>query len=270
MALDGYFLSKLKDELLSRAVGTKIDKVQQPSKDEILLTLRHRSGSEKLLICVRADAPRVHFTAQNAQNPTQPPMFCMLLRKYLTGAKITNVRQIGLDRLLFFDLDATTEIGDKTTLQLCVETMGTYSNLILIAADGKIIDAAKRIDFAASSVRQILPGLPYVLPQQQGKLNLETETADAVAGAILAKGGKLLSSAALQTVQGISPHRVGRNRCGADRRPKGQSAGGFAADEAGAAPRSGVLYGARRRRRAERDRVDAYLSVRRRVPGQGL
>ncbi len=205
MALDGYFLSKLKDELLSRAVGTKIDKVQQPSKDEILLTLRRKSGSEKLLICVRADAPRVHFTAQNAQNPTQPPMFCMLLRKYLTGAKITNVRQIGLDRLLFFDLDATTEIGDKTTLQLCVETMGTYSNLILIAADGKIIDAAKRIDFAASSVRQILPGLPYVLPQQQGKLNLETETADAVAGAILAKGGKLLSSAALQTVQGISP-----------------------------------------------------------------
>ncbi len=205
MALDGYFLSKLKDELLSRAVGTKIDKVQQPSKDEILLTLRRKSGSEKLLICVRADAPRVHFTAQNAQNPTQPPMFCMLLRKYLTGAKITNVRQIGLDRLLFFDLDATTEIGDKTTLQLCVETMGTYSNLILIAADGKIIDAAKRIDFAASSVRQILPGLPYVLPQQQGKLNLETASADAVAGAILAKGGKLLSSAALQTVQGISP-----------------------------------------------------------------
>ena len=205
MALDGYFLSKLKDDLLSRAVGTKIDKVQQPSKDEILLTLRRKSGSEKLLICVRADAPRVHFTAQNAQNPTQPPMFCMLLRKYLTGAKITNVRQIGLDRLLFFDLDATTEIGDKTTLQLCVETMGTYSNLILIAADGKIIDAAKRIDFAASSVRQILPGLPYVLPQQQGKLNLETETADAVAQAIFAKGGKLLSSAALQTVQGISP-----------------------------------------------------------------
>ena len=205
MALDGYFLSKLKDELLIRAVGTKIDKVQQPSKDEILLTLRHRTGSEKLLICVRADAPRVHFTAQSAQNPTQPPMFCMLLRKYLTGAKIVDVRQIGLDRLLFFDLDATTEIGDKTTLQLCVETMGTYSNLILIAADGRIIDAAKRIDFAASSVRQILPGLPYELPQQQGKLNLETETADAVAQVILAKSNKLLSSAALQTVQGISP-----------------------------------------------------------------
>ena len=205
MALDGYFLSKLKDELCQRAVGAKIDKVQQPSKDEILLTLRHRSGSEKLLICVRADAPRVHFTAQNAQNPTTPPMFCMLLRKYLTGAKITAVRQIGLDRLLFFDLDATTEIGDKTTLQLCVETMGTYSNLILIAADGKIIDAAKRIDFAASSVRQILPGLAYTLPQQQGKLNLETEPAEAVAEAIAAKGNKLLSSAALQTVQGISP-----------------------------------------------------------------
>ena len=205
MALDGYFLSKLKDELCLRAVGAKIDKVQQPSKDEILLTLRHRTGSEKLLICVRADAPRVHFTDQNAQNPTQPPMFCMLLRKYLTGAKITAVRQIGLDRLLFFNLDATTEIGDKTTLQLCVETMGTYSNLILIAADGKIIDAAKRIDFAASSVRQILPGLAYTLPQQQGKLNLETEPAEAVAEAIAAKGSKLLSSAALQTVQGISP-----------------------------------------------------------------
>ena len=205
MALDGLFLSKIKDELERRALGARIDKVQQPSKDEVLFSLRHKNGGEKLLCCVRADAPRLHLTAQSAESPLQPPMFCMLLRKYLIGARITAVRQIGLDRLLFLDLDATTEIGDRTQLSLCVETMGTYSNLILIGADGRIIDAMKRIDFAASSVRQILPGLPYVLPEQQGKLCLETETAEAVTAAILQKGSKLLSSAALQTVQGISP-----------------------------------------------------------------
>ena len=205
MALDGYFLSKLKDELALRAVGARIDKVQQPSKDEVLLSLRSKSGAEKLLCCVRADAPRLHLTAQSAESPQTPPMFCMLLRKYLVGARITGVRQVGLDRLLFLDLDATTDIGDKTKLTLCAETMGTYSNLILIGENGRIIDAMKRIDYAASSVRQILPGLPYVLPQQQEKLCLETETADAVAEAILQKSGKLLSSAALQTVQGISP-----------------------------------------------------------------
>ena len=205
MALDGYFLSKIKDELERRAVGARIDKVQQPSKDEVLFSLRGKAGVEKLLCCVRADAPRLHFTAQGAESPQTPPMFCMLLRKYLIGARIIAVRQIGLDRLLFLDLDATNEIGDKTSLSLCVETMGTYSNLILVGEDGRIIDAMKRIDFAASSERQILPGLPYVLPRQQEKLCLETGTAEAVTQAILAKSGKALSSAALQTVQGISP-----------------------------------------------------------------
>lgn len=205
MALDGYFLSKVKDELERRAVGARIEKVQQPSKDEVLFSLRAKTGAEKLLCCVRADAPRLHFTAQGADSPQTPPMFCMLLRKYLVGARIVGVRQIGLDRLLFLDLDATNGIGDKTSLSLCVETMGTYSNLILVGPDGRIIDAMKRIDFAASSVRQILPGLLYALPQQQEKLCLETETAEAVAEAVLAKTGKALSSASLQTVQGISP-----------------------------------------------------------------
>jgi predicted ribosome quality control (RQC) complex YloA/Tae2 family protein len=205
MALDGLFFSKIKDELERRAVGARIDKVQQPSKDEVLLSLRGKAGAEKLLCCVRADAPRLHLTAQSAESPQTPPMFCMLLRKYLVGARITGVRQLGLDRLLFLDLDAANEIGDRIGLTLCAETMGTYSNLILVGPDGRIIDAAKRIDFAASSERQILPGLPYVLPRQQEKLCLETETAEAVTKAILSKPAKALSSAALQTVQGISP-----------------------------------------------------------------
>ncbi len=205
MALDGLFLSKLKDEFASRVVSARIDKIQQPSKDEVLFSLRGKTGQEKLLCCVRADAPRLHLTTQSAESPQLPPMFCMLLRKYLVGARVTDVRQIGLDRILFLDLDATTEIGDRTKLTLCAETMGTYSNLILIGEDGRIIDAMKRIDYAASSVRQILPGLPYTLPQQQDKLCLETETAETIAAAVLSRGGKLLSSAALQTIQGISP-----------------------------------------------------------------
>ncbi len=205
MALDGIFLSKIRDEIVSRALDSRVDKIQQPTRDEIILVLRGRNGAQRLLICVRSDSPRVHFTAQTAENPAAPPMFCMLLRKHLSAAKLIGVRQQELDRLLFLDFDAANEIGDRVSLTLCVEIMGTYSNLILIGPDGKILDAAKRIDFAASSVRQILPGLPYVLPAPQDKLCLETAGVAPVLERLRQTPGKLLSGALMNAVQGISP-----------------------------------------------------------------
>ena len=133
MALDGIFLSKIKDELTDKAVGLRVDRVNQPTRDEIILNLRGKGCSYKLLFCVRADSPRVHFTSHPIDNPPVPPMFCMLMRKYLTGALLKGIRQQEMDRILFVDFDATNEIGDRTELTLCIEIMGKYSNLILIS-----------------------------------------------------------------------------------------------------------------------------------------
>lgn len=204
MALDGIFLTKVKDELTKNAVGLRVDKVNQPTKDEIILSLRGKSGAFKLLCCVRADSPRIHFTSHNIDNPPTPPMFCMLMRKYLTGALIKNVRQHEMDRILFIDFDATNEIGDRIELSLCIEIMGKYSNLILIK-DNRIVDSIKRVDFTTSSVRQILPGLEYQLPPQQYKLNIESTDTDTVIKKILSFSDKYLSSAIMNTIQGVSP-----------------------------------------------------------------
>ncbi|MBQ7118436.1 MAG: NFACT family protein [Clostridia bacterium] len=204
MALDGIFLSKTKDELINKTVGLRVDRVNQPTKDEIILNLRGKGCSYRLLFCVRADSPRVHFTSHLIDNPPVPPMFCMLMRKYLTGALIKNIRQQEMDRILFIDFDATNEIGDRTELTLCTEIMGKYSNLILIR-EGKVVDAVKRVDITTSSVRQILPGIEYKLPPAQGKLNLETESVDGIIEAILVQKDKLLSSAIINSLQGVSP-----------------------------------------------------------------
>lgn len=204
MALDGIFLRKVRTELLNEAVGLRVDKVNQPTKDEIILNLRGRSVTKKLLLCVRADSPRVHFTTHNIDNPPVPPMFCMLMRKYLQGALIENIRQFETDRILFIDFDATNEIGDRIELTLCIEIMGKYSNLILISS-GKIIDSIKRVDYTTSSVRQILPGLGYNLPPKQDKLSLESADVKQVIERILTQKDKYLSSAVLNTVQGVSP-----------------------------------------------------------------
>ena len=205
MALDGIFLSKIKDELLENAFGLRVDKVNQPTRDEIILSLRGRQGNYKLLICVRADSPRIHFTSHPIDNPPVPPMFCMLLRKHLSGALITGIRQQGLDRILFVDFLATNEIGDKRTLTLCIEIMSKYSNLILISEDGIILDSAKRVDITTSSVRQILPGLPYKLPPMQNKLCLESTQTDLIVSTVLSYKDKMLSSALMATIEGISP-----------------------------------------------------------------
>ncbi len=204
MALDGIFLSKVKNEIADRAVGLRVDRVNQPTRDEIVLSMRGKSGNCKLLFCVRADSARVHFTAHNIDNPPTPPMFCMLMRKYLTSASLKAVRQHESDRILFFDFDATNEIGDRIELTLCIEIMGKYSNLILLSGE-KIIDSIKRVDITTSSVRQILPGLTYKLPPAQGKISLESESIDTIAERILTYGEKSFSGAVMAAMQGVSP-----------------------------------------------------------------
>lgn len=205
MALDGIFLHFLKQEIEREALGARVEKVSQPSKEELVLSLRNRTGAYKLLLSVRSNSPRVHFTKYAPDNPQTPPMLCMLLRKTLVGAVLTGLRQVGLDRVLFLDFDASNEIGDRVHPSLCIEIMARHSNIILLDENGTVIDAVKRIDAAKSSVREILPGVPYELPPVQDKVNLLQEDARAAYERVLPEGEARLSAALLHSLQGVSP-----------------------------------------------------------------
>ncbi len=205
MPLDGFTLHFLALELKSEIVGCRVEKVHQPSKDELVLHLRDRNGAKKLFLSASANSPRVHLIKNTPENPSTPPMFCMLMRKHLTSAVITDVRQKGLDRVLFIDFSATNELGDRVELSLCAEIMAKHSNLILIAQNGRIVDAVKRIDLTQSSVRQILPGFEYLDPPAQNKLSLLEKGAEEVADKVFSFTSKMLSSALLGTVEGASP-----------------------------------------------------------------
>ena len=205
MATDGLFLHFLKNEIGSYAVGAKIDKIYLPTKYELVLSLRTRSENRKLFISVGGNAPRINFTAYSPENPAKPPMLCMLFRKQLTGAVITDVRQAGCDRIIFIDMDATDEIGDRVKRTLIIEIMAQYSNCILTDGDGIIIDALKRVDASKSSFREILPKLEYKMPPGQDKLNIaECETA-LICDRVFSFTDKKLSQALLNTVSGLSP-----------------------------------------------------------------
>lgn len=205
MGLDGLTLGFVTNELASYIIGSKVEKVYQPSKQEMVLLLRTRNGAYRLYLSADGQSPRVHLTSYNFENPKQPPMLCMMLRKRLVGAKIISVEQIENDRILFFTFDGTTEIGDRTTYYLVCEIMAQKSNIILLDENKKILDAVKRIDENKSSVREILPGLNYELPPMLLKSDLHKESAENITEKILEKSSKMLSKAVLDTVSGISP-----------------------------------------------------------------
>ena len=205
MALDGITLGLVKNELKNYIIGSKIEKVHQPSKNELVLILRTRNGGYRLYLSCDGQSPRVHLTRYNLENPKVPPMLCMLLRKRLCGATLTEITQISNDRILIFEFDGTTEIGDRTKYYLICEIMGQRSNIILCDIDYKIIDAVKRIDEDKSSVREILPGLKYELPPMQEKCNIITDNSEKIVDIILSNPEKMLSKAILECVEGFSP-----------------------------------------------------------------
>jgi len=205
MALDGATLSLLRRELSQQLVGAKVDKVQQPSREELVLVMRSREGTFRLLISTRASCPRINITPQNIENPAQPPMFCMLMRKKLCGARLEGIRQQGMDRVLMMDFEAINELGDRCILTIIVEIMGRCSNAVLVDSDGKIIDALKRVDGAMSTMRMIQPGLKYSQPPQQDKLNILESSTEDICTRVASCLGKSLSKACLEAIQGISP-----------------------------------------------------------------
>ena len=206
MALDGAFLRQIKKELEENLINSKVDKIYQPSKDEIILFMRSREGVKKLLISARANSPRINITSSSPENPKVPPMLCMLLRKRLSGARLREIRQPELERLLFLDFEGTNELGDTVMMSLAVEIMGQYSNIIFIDSDGMIIDAVKRVDISMSSQRLVLPNMKYELPPKQNKLCMLEYGADDIIKAVQSISKNMpLSKALLATVQGISP-----------------------------------------------------------------
>lgn len=206
MSLDGLFLHCIRAELENSIIGAKVDKVYQPSSEELLFSLRTKmQGGKKLLLSARANSPRINLTGASYENPASPPMLCMLLRKRLGGATVTAIRQNGCDRILFLDFLAVNEMGEKENLSLAVEIMAQYSNVVLVSEDGMIIDALKRVDFTKSSKRLVLPGVKYELPPAQDKVNILEETTDLATERIMSFPNKTVSSATLSSVMGVSP-----------------------------------------------------------------
>ena len=204
MAFDGALLKCVKSELKENLMDSKVDKTHQPSKDELIITFRARFGSYKLLISIKANSARIHLTNKPIENPKVPPMICMLLRKKLAGAKLVNIRQKGLERVLFFDFDTVNDIFEKQRLVLIVEIMGKYSNVILADKNYNIIDALRRVNEDMSSKRQVLPGVKYTLPSSQGKLNILNEQTANIAQKIAESKLESTSKAVSHVLQGLS------------------------------------------------------------------
>ncbi len=205
MALDGIFLNFLTAQTAELLTGAKVDKIHQPSKNELVFIMRTRTGMYKLFFTADANAPRFHITEKAPENPQNPPMLCMLFRKHLVGSTLVSVEQKDLDRVVFFTFDATNEIGDRVKLTLVVEIMAQHSNIILYDENGKIVDAVKRVNSEKSSYRLVLPGAVYKLPPTQEKHDIRKTDVEFITNEILSLNGNKLSSAVLKTVQGVSP-----------------------------------------------------------------
>lgn len=204
MALDGAFLYAVKNEL-QLLLGGRVEKVFQPSREEIIISIRTRSGSKKLYISANAGSARVHITSKQPDNPQTPPMFCMLMRKRLGSGKLIDIRQDGLERILFLDFECVNELGDIVTVTLACEIMGRCSNLILIDGNGKIIDSIKRVDEDMSRERLVLPGMKYTMPPRDERLNFLTAASEEIINKLKDMPSAELSKALIRIFEGISP-----------------------------------------------------------------
>lgn len=206
MALDGIFLRHIKSEIESVALGARVSQIYQPNREELVFALRTMNGNKKLLMSARANSPRVNFCSTTPENPAQPPMFCMLLRKRIGGGKLVAVRQMDCDRVIFFDFECINELGDTVMITVVCEIMGMYSNVIVVNSDGVIIDSLKRVDMTMSSRRLVLPNIMYELPEPQQKLNIvKTEVNEITFKLRNIESEMPLNKALLRVIQGVSP-----------------------------------------------------------------
>ncbi len=205
MGYDGIFAGVVARRLGASITGARIEKVSQPEPEEVILQFNTAAGRRRLLISASARNAGLWFTELSYENPQSAPNFCMLLRKHIQGGRIAAVTQIETERIIFFDIDAVGEMGYSVSRRLIAETMGKHSNLILTDREtGRIIDSIKHISIDVNRYRQILPGLSYVMPPSQGKLNFWKATEDEIAARIGRPEGPL-DKALMNAVQGLGP-----------------------------------------------------------------
>ncbi len=204
MAFDAFFLTAVLEEVREKCLGAKVEKIFEPSRDTVILLLRCREGREKLLFAANPAAPRLHLTKTSPENPAEPPMFCMLLRKHLAGARLVGVSQPPMERAAEFIFDATDEMGFPTRKKLVAELMGRTCNLYLLSQEGRILDCLRRVGLD-ESVRAALPGLSYRPPEPVEKRN-PAEMTEGDFGALLSRtGADPLSALLMDNLGGLSP-----------------------------------------------------------------
>ena len=202
MAFDAFFLSAVLEEIRTKATGARVEKIHQPGRDSVLMLLRCEGGREKLLFAPNPAAPRLHLTGASPENPPEPPMFCMLLRKHLMGARLSRITQPEMERCAVFWFDCTDEMGFPVQKRLVAELMGRTCNLYLLGADGRIIDCLRRIGLDETSKRPALPGLMYQEPEPVEKMSPAAADFEEI---LAGEGADLLCDRLMDTLGGLSP-----------------------------------------------------------------
>ena len=180
MPMDGLTLSLVTRELREALVGARVDRITQPERDELNILVRNHGRNQLLLLSASAGCARAHITREKKVSPLEPPMLCMLLRKHILGGRVRDVRQVNGDRILEIEFEHLDELGDSARKTLICEFMGRHSNLILVDAEGRILECARRVTESMSSVREVLPGLRYERPPEHGKTPFDAPEADIV------------------------------------------------------------------------------------------
>ena len=207
MPLDAVCMTALAEELRQALEGGKVDKIYQPTRDEVVLHMRTGRGNRKLLLSANPQHPRAQLTGLTRENPETPPMFCMLLRKYFLGGRILGISQPSMERLLDFKFETLSELGDRVERRLVLECIGRKSNLIMLDDSGRITDCLRRADADLSAQRPVMPGLFYQLPASTGKLDPTAMAEEEHTALILSQApeGEGQDKWLLDTFSGISP-----------------------------------------------------------------
>ena len=205
MAFDATYLSAVLGEIRQKAADARVDKIHQPSRDTVIIHLKCRDGREKLLFALNPTAPRLHLTATSPENPSEPPMFCMLLRKHLLGARLVEVSQLPMERCACFVFDCIDELGDRVQKRLVAEMMGRTCNLYLLSPEGRIMDCLRRIGLDETSKRPALPGLYYQDPEPVAKKDPRDLTVNDYVNLLCEPSADVLADRLMDCIGGLSP-----------------------------------------------------------------
>ncbi len=220
MPFDGIVTKCIVDELNTLLAGGRVEKVFQPEADEIVLLVRSKSQNYRLVASANANYPRLHITALQKENPQTPPVFCMLMRKHLSGGKLLDINFHDYERVISINIESVNELGDLSVKQVVVEIMGKHSNIILLNSENKIIDSVKHVDSDISSVREVMPARTYILPPAQNKELPENIAPEEIFQHPMVSEAKHIEGLLLNMIKGFSPYTCREICCDAGVAPK--------------------------------------------------